>query len=155
MWLSLISLLSALCGWFLAKLLAEPLLTIYGLRMEVQELLVLYGNLRADAPSVERGDAVERFRKTGAALVAHHLASWRWVEWSYRRLLRWDPYSAGELCMGYGRLIEGGYSQLNLSPQTVELRQLLRLPAPRATDRLRQLFLDSGWGNPDEQPKVM
>lgn len=149
MWPAVVSLFSAVGGWFLAKLLAEPLLSIYELRLNTQEVLILYGNLKADAPATERDAAAGRFRTVGAAMVTAHLAAWPWVRWFYRRLLRWDPYSAGELCMGFGRLIEGRYSQLNLSPEMPDLRQLLRLPTPRATDRRRLLFHRAGWSDPD------
>ena len=152
MWWSIVSLLLGATGWFGAKLLADPLLAIYALRMEVQETLVLDGNLEAEAASEDRSIAAARFRKVGSALVANHLAAWPWVQWFYRRILGWDPYSAGEICMGYGKLIgEGQFSKPNLHPLTSQLRSRLKLPRPIATDLLRQTFERAGWGDPHQK----
>jgi hypothetical protein len=74
MWSSLFTLGLGAGGWWISKFLFEPLKEIYDLRRDVQECLIIHGDLSKDAPEDQRGAAATTFLHLGAGLVARDLA---------------------------------------------------------------------------------
>jgi hypothetical protein len=99
----IISVVSGVCGWVIAKLLFEPVKEIFDLRREAQECLISYGDLSKDAPTDERRMAAEAFRRVGVGLVSRYHAGYPWVTWCVRRFLHWDINSAGAFLIGIAR----------------------------------------------------
>jgi HAMP domain-containing protein len=140
MWSALASIILGLCGWFLAKLLFEPLKEIIDLRREAQECLIVHGDLASDAPADERRLAADTFRRVGAGLVSRHFAAYPWVRWAYNSGLRWDIHSAGDILIGVGMSIQfKGFSRPNIGPEVGLIRNSLRLPLPKPSEIMRAL----------------
>jgi hypothetical protein len=125
---TLLNVLPGIAGWFAMKMIGEPLLRIPALRMDVQATLILYDD-GAFAAAAERTVAARRLRKLGGALIASHLGTGRWVRWSCRVLLGWDPYRAGVTCMDVGRRVEIGWPPLDAAAEMLAIRARLALPA--------------------------
>jgi hypothetical protein len=140
MWSALSSIVLGIIGWWISKLVFEPVKELVDLRRETQEALLLFGNLDKDAPLPEREEAAATFRRLGAGFASRHLAAYPWVTWWCERILKWDIYSAGSSLMGIGHLVRfEGFSKPNLSPMIPTLRQNLRLPSPSHP----RVFLDA------------
>jgi hypothetical protein len=132
MWWSLVTLALGAVGWLTAKFLFEPVKEIYELRRDVQECLLVHGDLSKDAPQEERVAAADAFARLGAGLVARDLAAYRWVRWFCLTLLRLDIYSAGALLIGIGNdTRRTGFSFAGASPTIPIIRTCLRLSEPR------------------------
>jgi HAMP domain-containing protein len=132
MWSALASISLGIIGWCIARLLFEPLKEIVDLRREVQENLILRGNLAKDAPEDERRAASDAFRRLGAGLVARHLAAYCWVKSFYRMVLRWNIHRAGALLISVGNSLQFEESGLTLADDGLStnvklIRQELRL----------------------------
>ena len=96
MFAAIFSIILGVCGWLIAKLLFEPTKEILDLRREVQESLIIYGDLSKDAPLDERRAAAEAFGRVGAGLSSRHIAAYPWVRWCFGHI-SWDIHGAGVL----------------------------------------------------------
>jgi hypothetical protein len=117
-------------GWFVTRLMFEPIREILDLRRETQECLIIHGNLAKDVPT-EAGDrraASDAFRRIGAGLVSRHIAAYPWVRWWF--VWRgYDIHSAGALLIGLGNSTQfEGYSLASLSPNVTRRPMLLEAP---------------------------
>lgn len=131
MWSSIFMLTLGAAGWWFSKFLFEPLKEIYDLRRDIQECLIMHGDLPKDAPEDQRIAAATAFSRLGAGLVARHLAAYPWVQWVCAKIFGLDIYSAGGLLMGIGNDTRvAGFSFAGLSPTIHHIRRCLRLPAP-------------------------
>lgn len=145
MWPPLFTLGLGAGGWWISKFLFEPLKEIYDLRRDVQECLIIHGDLSKDAPEDQRVAAAITFSRLGAGLVARHLAAYSWVRWFCVNVLRLDIYSAGGLLIGIGNDTRlSGFSFSSLSPTVFLIRQCLHLPAPRTPPLIRAMQEHSG-----------
>jgi len=152
MWAAIASFLVGAGGWAFARLLFEPLKEIIDLRREVQECLIIYGNLSRDAPAEERHAASEAFRRIGAGLTSRHIAAYPWVKWSYETRFRWDIHSAGAFLISIGNTTQfDGFSFANVSPTALLIRECLRLPPPEKPAMIRELEAHAGQP-PSEEP---
>src|SRR5271154_4363481 len=100
MWSSVLVIFLGALGWWIGKFLFEPWKEIADLRRDVQECLIVYGNLDKDAPENERREAATTFCRLGAGLASRHSAAYPWVRWFCERILRLDIYSAGSSLIG-------------------------------------------------------
>jgi hypothetical protein len=140
MWSSIFTLGLGATGWWISKFLFEPLKEIYDLRRDIQECLLIHGDLSKDALEDQRVAAATTFSRLGAGLVARDLAAYSWVRWFCVRVLRLDIYSAGRLLIGIGNDTgRAGFSFASLSPTIPLIRQCLRLPAPRLPPMIRAM----------------
>lgn len=131
MWSAIFSILLGAIGWGGGRLLFEPIKEIVDLRREVQECLIVHGNLSKDALAEERRAASDTFRRIGAGLVSRHIAAYPWVKWFCETCLRWDIHSAGAFLIGIGNRIQfEGYSFVSVSPTVPLIRKCLGLPTP-------------------------
>jgi hypothetical protein len=145
MWSSLFTLGLGAGGWWISKFLFEPLKEIYDLRRDVQECLIIHGDLSKDVPEDQRVAAAIIFSRLGAGLVARNLAAYSWVRWFCVKVLRLDIYSAGELLIGIGNDTRlSGFSFSSLSPTVSLIRQCLHLPAPRTPPLIRAMQEHAG-----------
>ncbi len=159
MWSSLFTLGLGAAGWWISKFLFEPLKEIYDLRRDVQERLIIHGDLPKDAPEEQRGAAATTFSRLGAGLVARDLAAYWWVRWFCVKVLGLDIYSAGDLLIGIGNDTRiSGFSAPNLSPTVPLIRQCLHLPAPSMPPMIRAMqehARQPGVIEPDELMKLL
>lgn len=145
MWSSLFTLGLGAGGWWISKFLFEPLKEIYDLRRDVQECLIIHGDLSKDAPEDQRGATATTFFHLGAGLVARDLAAYSWVRLFCVKFLGLDIYSAGGLLIGIGNDTRfSGFSFASLSPTVPLIRKCLRLPAPRVPPMIRAMQVHAG-----------
>jgi hypothetical protein len=129
-----------ICGWLIAKLIFEPGKEILDLRREVQECLIVYGNLSKDAPAEERRMAAEAFRRVGAGLSSRYIAAYPWVRWCLGRFSL-DIHSAGTLLVGMAHTTQfEGFSYANISPTVPIIQGCLRLPSLGQPPMIRALM---------------
>ena len=151
MWSALSSIVLGIIGWWISKLVFEPVKELVDLRRETQEALFLFGNLEKDAPIEEREEAAATFRRIGAGFASRHLAAYPWVTWCCKKILKWDIYSAGSALMGMGHLVRfEGFSNPNLAPTMPRLRSDLRLPPPAYPKSFLDARAQMGAPNPPE-----
>jgi hypothetical protein len=127
-------------GWAVTKLLFEPLKELIDLRREAQECLIMFGDLKKDATTEERGVAAQAFRRVGAGLVSRHIAAYPWVKWCIARFFPdIDIHSAGVFLLGFANATQfEGFSHVSIA--AAMLRQCLRLPTPIQAPMLRALM---------------
>jgi hypothetical protein len=131
MWSAVASFLLGVIGWVITKRFWEPFKEIIDLRREVQECLIMYGNLAKDTPLDDRRAAAEAFRSIGAGLISRHIASNRAVTWWCNTRQHWDIYSAGIMLLGIADNTQSnGFSFANASPTVSLIQQCLQLPTP-------------------------
>lgn len=141
MWSAIASVILGALGWAGARLVFEPLKEIVDLRREVQECLIVFGNLSKDASPEDRRAAAEAFRRIGAGLVSRYVAGWPWVQWFCARCIRWDIHSAGTMLIGIGNATRAeGFSHANASATVPLIRISLRLPTPEEPPMIRELM---------------
>jgi hypothetical protein len=147
----IISVVSGVCGWMIAKLFLEPVKEILDFRREAQECLIVYGDLSKDAPTDERRMAAEAFRRVGAGLVSRYIAAHPWVRWYVRR---WDIHSAGAFLIGIANSTQfEGFSHANASPTVRLIRDCLRLPSLGQPPMIRALMEDAAQPRPIENSR--
>jgi hypothetical protein len=103
---------------------------ILDLRREAQECLIYYGNLAKDAPSDERQEASNAFRRIGTGLTSWHIAGYPWLQWCYVRF-GYDIHHGGARLISLGNGTQfPGYSLVDLSHNVADIRRCLKLPTP-------------------------
>ncbi len=146
----IISVVSGVCGWMIAKLFLEPVKEIHDFRREAQECLLVYGDLSKDAPTDERRMAAEAFRRVGAGLVSRHTAAQRWVIWWCKHYQGWDINSAGALLIDLANYTKSDPSSpVRLESHVGHIRRYLKLDPPQEPEHGR--FISStAQGQPRE-----
>ena len=140
-------------GWFVTRLMFEPIREILDLRRETQECLIIHGNLAKDVPTeAYRRAASDAFRRIGAGLVSRHVAAYPWVRWWF--VWRgYDIHSAGALLIGLGNSTQfEGYSLASLSPNVTLVRCCLKLPTPETPPMIGALLETAGAPGSTEGP---
>jgi hypothetical protein len=144
MWSALASIILGAVGWVLARLVFEPMKEIFDLRREVQECLIIHGNLGKEAPAEERRAASDAFRSIGAGLVSRHVAAYPWARWCCARL-GWEIHGAGALLISLGNSTQfEGFTLANLAPTVVHIRNCLKLPTPQKPPIVQALVEHAG-----------
>jgi hypothetical protein len=148
----IISVVSGVCGWIIAKLFLEPVKEILDFRREAQECLIVYGDLSKDAHTDERRMAAEAFRRVGAGLVSRYIAAYPLVRWCIRR---WDIHSAGAFLIGIANSTQfEGFSHANASPTVRLIRDCLRLPSLGQPPMIRALMENAATPRPIENDET-
>ncbi|MGD9614893.1 MAG: hypothetical protein AB7H90_08415 [Alphaproteobacteria bacterium] len=149
-----LSVISGIGGWLLARFLGEPYKAIEDLRRETQYALVMFGNIGKSASDEDRQKAAGEFRRIGVALVSYYAAApWR-MRQLRRHIFKWNIDQAGRLLIKLSNDISvtsENFGGSLLRGRVYEIRNQLGLPSPDdiSPGEARALSDDGDDGIPD------